>query len=322
MPATSELELADTVARGCEQVAKGTQLDDEEGGEEGSAEGYVQEKGGATVWLASVVIFGCGLIGLGFAAFLFYTVSQISLDSTDETQSLAEAKASKDSDEELISIYETVRKGAQSFLWAEYQICFIFIAGFGLLILVLTSRVSDEEGNGVWKWNIGAITALSFVVGGLTSILSGYIGKHKGHAPYALLESRECTWRSPRRTCKHGTSRTSATKRGNHTHTSCLSPAHTASGAVRRAMHMLTLGTRTCTCRHDGRCVLERAYCYLRQEAGRGRLDGLFQLRLPCCEFPRCQTQHRVLHPVLCSSLALSRTRTTVLPHGSVTWAH
>jgi len=158
------------------QVAKGTQLDDEEGGEEGSAEGYVQEKGGATVWLASVVIFGCGLIGLGFAAFLFYTVSQISLDSTDETQSLAEAKASKDSDEELISIYETVRKGAQSFLWAEYQICFIFIAAFGSLILVLTSRVSDEEGNGVWKWNIGAITALSFVVGGLTSILSGYIG--------------------------------------------------------------------------------------------------------------------------------------------------
>ena len=44
---------------------------------------------------AAVVIFGCGLIGLGFAAFLFYTVSQISLDSTDETQSLAEAKARK-----------------------------------------------------------------------------------------------------------------------------------------------------------------------------------------------------------------------------------
>lgn len=95
-------------------------------------------------------------------------------------------KSNKESDEELKEIYETIREGAQSFLWAEYQICFIFIAVFGLLILVLTSRVSDEEGNGVWEWNIGALTATSFLVGGLTSILSGYIGEQclewLGHA--------------------------------------------------------------------------------------------------------------------------------------------
>ena len=107
-------------------------------------------------------------------------------EAVQEGESEALVKSNKESDEELKEIYETIREGAQSFLWAEYQICFIFIAVFGLIILVLTSRVSDEAGNGVWEWNIGALTATSFLVGGLTSILSGYIGKEAlkglGHA--------------------------------------------------------------------------------------------------------------------------------------------
>ena len=64
------------------QVAKGTKLDDEEGGEAAAAPEYVAEKGGGTVWLASTVIFLCGIVGIGFAGFLFWTVSQISLDSS------------------------------------------------------------------------------------------------------------------------------------------------------------------------------------------------------------------------------------------------
>lgn len=35
---------------------------------------------------------------------------------------------------------------------------------------------TTENGESVWAWDIGGLTALSFVVGGLTSILSGYIG--------------------------------------------------------------------------------------------------------------------------------------------------
>lgn len=101
-------------------------------------------------------------------------------------------KSNKESDEELKEIYETIREGAQSFLWAEYQICFIFIAVFGLLILVLTSRVSDEEGNGVWEWNIGALTATSFLVGGLTSILSGYIGEQYKNGRPCLYARAGC----------------------------------------------------------------------------------------------------------------------------------
>ncbi len=40
---------------------------------------------------------------------------------------------------------------------------------------MLTSHTT-ENGESVWSWDIGGLTALSFVVGGLTSILSGYIG--------------------------------------------------------------------------------------------------------------------------------------------------
>ncbi|KAJ1481756.1 pyrophosphate-energised proton pump, partial [Baffinella frigidus] len=72
-------------------------------------------------------------------------------------------------------IYETIREGAKSFLWAEYQFCFVFIVVFGAIVLVLVSHTT-ENGEAVWKWDIGALTCLSFVVGGLTSILSGYIG--------------------------------------------------------------------------------------------------------------------------------------------------
>lgn len=37
----------------------------------------------------------------------------------------------------------SVRSGAKAFLWAEYQICFIFIAGFGIVIFILVSHVED-----------------------------------------------------------------------------------------------------------------------------------------------------------------------------------
>lgn len=69
-------------------------------------------------------------VGLAFAAYLFYTVSQISLvNESVEGESEALVKANKASDEELFNIYQTIQEGASAFLWAEYQICFIFIAG-------------------------------------------------------------------------------------------------------------------------------------------------------------------------------------------------
>lgn len=85
-----------------------------------------------------------------------------------------------DSKKKLIEIYESIREGADSFLFAEYRICMVFILAFGAAVLVLTSRTLEEQADGTWetawKWDQGGLTALAFAVGALTSIASGYLG--------------------------------------------------------------------------------------------------------------------------------------------------
>ena len=77
-------------------------------------------------------------------------------------------------DEETIKrleeIYNAIVEGAESFLRAEYQVCFIFIALFSIVILVLVSW-----GTG-WDAARGFFTAISFLLGAVTSMASGYLG--------------------------------------------------------------------------------------------------------------------------------------------------
>ena len=92
----------------------------------------------------------------------------------DDTEALL--ASTRASDEELETIYETIRAGARAFLWAEYQICGAFVVLFGALVLVLTSHGTAKDGTAEWDFQSGGLTALSFVVGAATSILAGYIG--------------------------------------------------------------------------------------------------------------------------------------------------
>jgi len=127
----------------------------------------------SSVSSASLFVFSCGAIGVLFALFLFFNVSAISLQSKpDDMQPLVSHTAS---DEELFSIYETIRAGARAFLWAEYQICFMFVVVFGVLIMLLVSH-SGNNVTAAWDFKAGFLTALSFVIGAMTSILAGYIG--------------------------------------------------------------------------------------------------------------------------------------------------
>ncbi|CAM9590524.1 unnamed protein product, partial [Choristocarpus tenellus] len=66
-------------------------------------------------------------------------------------------------------IYEAIRHGADAFLNAEYSICTIFIVLFGVVVFFLVSLGQDS-------WVEGAFTCGAFVLGALTSMLSGYIG--------------------------------------------------------------------------------------------------------------------------------------------------
>ena len=68
----------------------------------------------------------------------------------------------------LVEIYNAISTGAEAFLYAEYSICFQFMFAFGVFLFALISWGADM--------GTGFLTALSFVLGAVTSIASGYIG--------------------------------------------------------------------------------------------------------------------------------------------------
>jgi len=124
---------------------------------------------------ADAFIYTCGLIGVCFASFLFFIISRISIRGSDSGDTESLLSTSRASDDEMEAIYETIRAGARAFLWAEYQICFIFIAFFAVVIFALVSHTHGPEGS-AWDFDAGGLTAVTFVVGALTSILAGFIG--------------------------------------------------------------------------------------------------------------------------------------------------
>jgi len=68
----------------------------------------------------------------------------------------------------LVEIYEAIRTGAKAFLFAEYKICAAFCFVFGAVVLGLVSWGQTPTD--------GALTAVAFFLGAITSIASGYIG--------------------------------------------------------------------------------------------------------------------------------------------------
>lgn len=70
----------------------------------------------------------------------------------------------------LKEIYVAIYEGAESFLQAEYTVCFWFVIAFAILIVVLVSW-----GTG-WDMARGSMTAISFLLGAFTSMASGYLG--------------------------------------------------------------------------------------------------------------------------------------------------
>ena len=128
---------------------------------------------------ATIVILAADreFTGIAFALFQFRRFARIRLNDTafSETANLNDGDGSEDKMAKLIEIYEAIRQGADSFLFAEYKICAVFLVAFGFLVLILCSRTS-ENGEVAWQWTSGVLTSISFCAGGVTSIVSGYIG--------------------------------------------------------------------------------------------------------------------------------------------------
>jgi len=121
------------------------------------------------------IILAAGLIALAFAGWLYKKLSDIKLQFggpgyTDVDATKADPDNVKKMDQ-LKEIYGYIQNGAKAFLYAEYRVCAFFIVGFFVVVLVASAHPWADA-----QWLDGALTAISFLVGALTAILSGYIG--------------------------------------------------------------------------------------------------------------------------------------------------
>ena len=101
------------------------------------------------------LVLTAGAAGLVFAAFQLWHVTQVKLTGgsggdgggkgvgggSDTTTGLLEVTGEAGATDRLLRIYDAIRAGADSFLFAEYKICGLFCAGFAVLVLVLVSDV-------------------------------------------------------------------------------------------------------------------------------------------------------------------------------------
>jgi len=136
--------------------------------------------------MAPMLIIVTGLIGVAFSIFLLTTVASVKLDVTSVSGAKT-TKASKEENNKLVELYEVINIGAASFLNAEYMMCALFIVVVcpSMSALIAWGARSSEE---AWAWNHGLLSGTSFVVGAVTSIISGYIGMK-----VAVFANARCT---------------------------------------------------------------------------------------------------------------------------------
>jgi inorganic pyrophosphatase len=120
----------------------------------------------------STFIVLTGVISIIFALIQFWRVSKVQLGEKGHN---VNTELLRPEQNKVLTIYDAIREGADSFLKAEYKVCMVFIVVFSIIIFVLTSR-TNVDGKTGWKWDEGGLTAASFIVGSLTSMISGYIG--------------------------------------------------------------------------------------------------------------------------------------------------
>lgn len=129
--------------------------------------------GASTFGPAVGIIVAGGVFGLLFALFQLYHVAKIEVEPGKRAEGYSNMEDGSDTNSKLklYEVYLAIQDGAKAFLAAEYVLCGIFVVVFGAIVFVLTSNTPDG-----FNMLIGGCTAASFVVGALTSIVSGYAG--------------------------------------------------------------------------------------------------------------------------------------------------
>jgi len=120
---------------------------------------------------APLLIIVTGAIGIAFAVVLLGQVAAVQLDVTS-VEGSAKTKDSALQNTRLLELYNAITLGASSFLTAEYKLCVLFV------VVVFPC---------MWV-AVGSLSAVAFVVGAVTSMISGLIGMK-----VAVFSNARCT---------------------------------------------------------------------------------------------------------------------------------
>jgi inorganic pyrophosphatase len=127
----------------------------------------------STVGTTIAIIVSSGVFGLLFAVYQLYHISLIEVDPSKRAEGYSNIEGGSDTTAKLklYEVYLAIQEGAKAFLMAEYFLCGIFIVVFGLVVFLLTSCTPAG-----FNTLTGGCTTIAFVIGAVTSIISGYAG--------------------------------------------------------------------------------------------------------------------------------------------------
>jgi len=133
------------------------------------------------------IILVTGAVGIAFSLVLLMQVSAVKLDVTS-VQGSRNTGESKEQNAKLLELYNAITLGASSFLNAEYKLCALFVVVVFPSMSALIAWGAKEPGSSTWAWHTGGLAGVSFVVGAVTSMISGLIGMR-----VAVFSNARCT---------------------------------------------------------------------------------------------------------------------------------
>jgi len=132
---------------------------------------------------ATIVILAAGSVGILFATFYAVFINSIKIDpdtnSSAETTKLIQEEGRAPRPDMLVKIHTiatAISEGATSFLHAEYRIMAIFIVVFSIIIVVVLGITPEKGESSHDAWIKAVFSMTSFILGSVTSIVSGWIG--------------------------------------------------------------------------------------------------------------------------------------------------
>eukprot|EP00271_Cylindrocystis_brebissonii_P010222 TRINITY_DN26351_c0_g1_i1.p1 TRINITY_DN26351_c0_g1~~TRINITY_DN26351_c0_g1_i1.p1 ORF type:complete len:774 (+),score=132.97 TRINITY_DN26351_c0_g1_i1:95-2416(+) len=131
-------------------------------------------------WAVNVFIPLAGIIGILFAFFQYSAVSKVKVRSAPRAHDGYQAvEDGVPDDSEVLNsvadIQDAISEGSNSFLFTQYKYLAVFMVGFSAIIFVFLSSSGDEAFSAASMAN-GAFTTIAFLLGAITSIVSGFLG--------------------------------------------------------------------------------------------------------------------------------------------------